>query len=281
MKKSISYWSFEGGLDGRKDVVAAMREAKAAGFDGIELTYHPDGGPLHLGTTEADCAAILKEARSIGIGISSLASGLFWQFPPSSDDAAIRKKAVQHTKKALQVANWLKLDALLVIPGAVDVFFDPKVPVVDYDVVMKRATSFTRQLLPAARKLKVCLCIEEVWNKFLYSPLEYRTFIDQFRSPWVKSYFDTGNCVLYGYPEQWIRILGRRIKRVHFKDFKAEVGNVSGFCDLGEGSVNWKGVVAALKKAGYRSYCTAEMMPYRPGLIEKTSRDMDKILGVA
>jgi len=277
MKKSISYWSFDGGLDGKKEVTAALREAKAAGYDGIELTYHPGGGPLHPNTTESDCAAILKAADRAGVAISSLASGLSWQFPPSSDDPETRKQAIAHTKKALQIANWLKLDAFLFIPGAVDVFFDPKVPVIDYDVVWKRATAATKQLLPTAEKLKVCLCVEEVWNKFLYSPLEYRCFIDQFGSRWVKSYFDVGNCVLYGYPQQWVRILGKRIKRVHFKDFKAEVGNVSGFCDLGQGSVDWKAVIGALKKVGYTSFCTAEMMPYRPGLLEETSQAMDRI----
>jgi len=278
MKKSISYWSFNGGLDGKKDVKAALREAKAAGYDGIELTYHPAGGPLHPTTTESDCKAILQQADKTGIEIASLASGLSWDFPPSSDDPAIRKQALQHVRKALQIAHWLKLDALLFIPGAVDVFFDPKVPVVPYDVVWRRATAATKALLPAAERLKVALCVEEVWNKFLYSPLEYRAFIDQFGSRWVKSYFDVGNCVLYGYPEQWVKLLGKRIKRVHFKDFKAEVGNVSGFCDLGEGSVNWRAVMAALRKVGYNSFCTAEMMPYRPGLIKDTSKAMARIL---
>ena len=280
VKKSITYWAFKGGLEGEKDLNAALREAKRFGYEGIELTYHTSCGPLNPSTTQSDCEKILRYADQVGIEISSLASGLHWDYSPTSDDPDVRKQAKAHAKKAIQIANWMKLNRLLYVPGMVDVFFNPSVPVVPYDAVWKRATTVTKALLPTAEKNKVTLCVENVWTKFLYSPLEYRDFIDQFSSKYIKACFDVGNCVLMGYPEQWIRILGKRVKLVHFKDFKAEVGNVSGFCDLGEGSVDWKAVMSALRKTGYRGYCTAEMIPYKPGLVRKTSNTMDKIFNL-
>ena len=115
------------------------------------------------------------------------------------------------------------------------------------------------------------------WNKFLLSPLEMRDFIDSFNSDFVGSYFDVGNVLLTGYPEQWIRILGKRTKRVHIKDFKKSTGTVEGFVDLLEGDVDFDGVKKALADIGYDGYVTAEMLPYESGRPEKTAAAMKKI----
>jgi hexulose-6-phosphate isomerase len=110
-----------------------------------------------------------------------------------------------------------------------------------------------------------------------------KAFIDQFNSKWVGSYLDVGNCMLTGYPEQWIRILGRRIKRVHLKDFRRSVGTADGFVDLLSGDVNWPDVIKTLEEVGYSGYLTAEMIPlykhYPEVLVANTSRAMDAILG--
>ncbi len=277
MKKSISYWSFEGGLEGSKDIKECLKEAKAKGFEAVELCVG-EKGKLTLQTDEKECQKILTFAREIGMDISSLATGLYWEYSLTDDRKELRDKAKNITLKLLQLASWLKLDAILVIPGAVDVFFNPKSPVVSYDIVYERALAAIKDLAPRAEELGVYIAIENVWNKFLLSPLEMRDFIDKIGSPYVAAYFDVGNTLLTGYPEQWIRILGKRIKRVHFKDFKKSVGTVEGFCDLLRGDVNWPAVKKAFREIGYDGYVTAEMMPYREDLLEVTSRAMDKIL---
>jgi hexulose-6-phosphate isomerase len=186
---------------------------------------------------------------------------------------------VDFTKKALQITSWLGADAYLLVPGAVDVFFLPDAEIIPYDVCMKRAVEFVSKLVSTAEKCKVHICIENVWNKFLLSPLEMRDFIDSFKSEFVGSYFDVGNVLLTGFPEQWINILGKRIKRVHIKDFKKSFGTAEGFVDLLEGDVDFEAVKKALKEIGYDGYATAEMLPYQQGRPEKTIAAMKKIFG--
>jgi hexulose-6-phosphate isomerase len=284
MKKSISYWAFPDGLAGTRPIVQTMVEAKAAGFEAIELCC-ADQGVLTPAATQKECAAIRAAADKAGIQISSLASGIYWGYNLGCNTPADRQRAEATVKKMLQVAAWLGVDALLYIPVAVDVFFNPASEVIPYDVALERAVKGTERLLKTAEKCRVALCVENVWNKFLLSPTEMRDFVDRFGTEWVGAYFDVGNVMPYGYPEQWIRVLGRRIRRVHFKDFRRAVADANGFCDLLEGDVNWPAVMAALKEAGYDGYCTAEMIPlyahYPMVRVSNTSRAMDAIFGRA
>ena len=148
----------------------------------------------------------------------------------------------------------------------------------------KRASDAVASLLPLAAASKIAIGLENVWNKFLVDPFAMRAFIDQFNSDWLGAYFDVGNAMLVGYPEQWIRILGKRIKRVHLKDFRRGVGTADGFVDLLAGDVNWPEVMKALRDAGYSGPLTAEMIPaYKhcpEVLIGNTSRAMDAILSL-
>ncbi len=276
MKISASYWMFEGGLEATLPVADAMAQARDLGFDAIELGIASQGVLTHQ-TTQAQCEQIVAGAKKLGIEIAGVASGESWGSSPSDDDPAVRARIVDFTKKALQVTRWLGTDAYLFVPGAVDVFFLEKSPVVPYDVCYERAKEAVSQLVPTAEKLGVTLAIENVWNKFLLSPLEMRDFIDSFRSKAVGAYFDVGNVLLTGYPDQWIRILGKRIARVHVKDFKKSVGTAEGFVDLLEGDVDFDAVKAALREIGYDGYVTAEMLPYQPGRPQKTAAAMKKI----
>jgi L-ribulose-5-phosphate 3-epimerase len=276
MKIGASYWMFEGGLEGKRPIVEAMNEAKRLGFDAIELCI-ASHGVLTDRTAKEECKSIVAQAKKIGIEISGVASGESWGKSPTANDAKVRKTIIEFTKKALQVTKWLGSDAYLFVPGAVDVFFLPDAEVIPYDVCYKRATEAVSKLVPVAEKSGVNLCIENVWNKFLLSPLEMKCFIDGFQSKRVGAYFDVGNVMLMGYPEQWIKILGKRIKRVHIKDFKKSVGTVEGFVDLLEGDVNFVAVKKALAAIGYKGYVTAEMIPYTQGQPEKTAKAMKKI----
>jgi hexulose-6-phosphate isomerase len=276
MKISASYWMFEGGLEATKPIALAMRDARELGFEAIELAIGSKG-VLTNQATKAQCEDIVAAAKKIGIEISSIASGESWTCSPTANKASVRKKIVDFTCKVLKIAKWLGTDAYLFVPGAVDVFFLPDAEVIPYDVCYQRATEAVKQILPAAQETGVTLCIENVWNKFLLSPLEMRDFIDSFDSEFVGAYFDVGNVLLTGYPDQWIRILGERVKRVHVKDFKRSVGTVEGFVDLLEGDVDFAAVKESLADIGYDGYVTAEMLPFQPGRPEKTAQVMKKI----
>lgn len=161
--------------------------------------------------------------------------------------------------RALEVAAGLGADAVLVVPGTVD----GETP---YDVAIENALEGVRGLAPVAEKCRVSIALENVWNKFLLSPVEMRDFIDQCESEFVGAYVDVGNMIPYGYPEQWIRILGSRVRAIHMKDFRASVGNMGGFVMLMEGDVNWPEVAAALREIGYDRALTAEFGPYAHSL---------------
>jgi hexulose-6-phosphate isomerase len=197
-------------------------------------------------------------------------------------DAKVREQGRDLVRRMINAAPVMGTDAILVVPGAVDVFFMPDAPVIDYRDAWSRATDAIASLAPEAEKAGVKLGIENVWNRFLLSPMEMAQFVDQFKSKAVGAYFDVGNVMLLGYPEQWIRILGSRIIRVHVKDFKRAVGNANGFVDLLGGDVNWPGVTKALREIGYNGFVTAEMIPaythYPEVLIENTGRAMRAIL---
>ena len=276
MKISASYWIFDGGLDGSLPIGSAMEQASNLGFEAIELGIASQGVLTH-NTTQAECEEIVREAEKHGLEISGVASGESWTTSPTANDEDVRKKIIDFTQKALQVTQWLGTDAYLFVPGAVEVFFLPEAEVIPYDVCYQRASEAISQLVPVAEKLGVAIAVENVWNKFLLSPLEMREFIDNFNTSQVGVYFDVGNVLLTGYPDQWIRILGSRIKRVHIKDFKRSVGTADGFVDLLDGDVDFEAVKQALSEINYNGYVTAEMIPFSPGRPEKTAAAMKEI----
>ena len=267
---------FEGGLEASLPVVEAMKKAKELGFDSLELCIASQGVLTHE-TSQAECEDLTAAARDIGIEISSVASGESWTSSPTSNDPAIREKMLGFTQEALQITSWLGADAYLLVPGAVDVSFLPEAEVIPYDICYERAKDFVSKLVPTAEETGVSIGIENVWNKFLLSPLELRDFIDSFKSDKIGSYFDVGNVLLTGFPDQWIKILGKRIKRVHIKDYKKSIGTAEGFVDLLEGDVDFEMVKKALEEIGYDRYVTAEMLPFVPGRPEKTAAAMKKI----
>ncbi len=277
MKKGISIWAFPGGMD----IPACIRAAKAAGFDGIELALN-ETGALGLESTEAELQGYRAVADEAGIEITSLATGLYWSYSLTASAASVRAKAKDIVRKQLDAAATLGVDAILVVPGAVGVDFIPNCEVIPYDVAYGRASEAIAELAPYAAERKVCIGVENVWNKFLTSPLEMKGFIDSIGSPWVGSYFDAGNVLTTGYPDHWIRILRERIKRVHVKDFRRSVGTLDGFVDLLTGDVDFPAVTQALRDIGYEGWVTAEVFPYGrfPELTAyQASRAMDAILG--
>lgn len=278
MKKGISIWSFPGNMK----IADCIKMAKDAGFDGIELALN-ETGELSLDSSEDEIKGYKQLAKETGIEISSLATGLYWAYSMTSGNCETRQKAKDIVKKQLDAASILGVDTILVIPGAVGVDFIPGAEVVEYDIAYDMALSAVKELAVYAEEKKVSIGIENVWNKFLLSPLEMRDFIDNVGSDYVGAYFDVGNVIYSGYPEHWIKILGKRIRKVHFKDYRREAGGLVGFVDLLAGDVDYVKVVEALKQAGYSSYVTGEMIPgykqYGEQIVYNTSKSMDKIMG--
>jgi L-ribulose-5-phosphate 3-epimerase len=278
VKKGINAWSFPGNLT----IAECMKLAVKAGFEGYEPAL-AETGELSLESKEADLHNIRKQAEEAGIALTSLASGLYWEYSLTSPHPHIRQKARDIVKKQLEAAAILNVDTILVVPGAVGVDFIPGADVVPYDRAYEYALETLSELAETARNYRVHIGIENVWNKFLLSPLEMRDFIDRIGSAYVGSYFDVGNVLYSGYPEHWISILGSRIKKVHFKDYRRDAGGLHGFVDLLAGDVDYAAVTSALREIGYDGYVIAEMIPaykqHPEQIIYNTSGAMDAILG--
>ena len=278
MIKCISYWSTKDGLAHMNPIERAMDEAKAAGFAGIELCIAPEG-PLNTGSTRAECEILRRAADDRGLVLQTLASGMSWGVNPASEDPAVRRRSIELHAAALERASWLGCQAMLFVPGAVAGPISPDI--VRYDVAVERAREACGQLLVTAVKVGVDLCIENVWNGLMYSPIEFRNFVDSFGSERLGIYFDVGNVLGYHqYPPHWIELLGGRIKRVHIKDYKLDFDWTGGFsfCELLKGDVPWEATMAALKRIGYDRTLVAEVLPHSEGLLDRTSIAMDKIL---
>ena len=239
VKKGIVYGCLPGSLPVRERLVLS----KEAGLDGIEIHDFP---------TQKDAEEFAALASEVGLEIHSVMAGSHWELPLSSTDEDVRRRGVEGIKHSLQVAKWAGAPVVLVVPGVVN-------DDVSYAAAYELSRKSLLELLPTVEELGVTMLLENVWNKFLLSPLEFRDFVDSFESPFVQAYFDVGNILLYGYPHQWIEILGPRIKRVHVKDF--DVGSRQ-FVSLLSGSVDWARVMNALRGIGYNSYLTVEVGPY-------------------
>lgn len=282
MIKSINYLSFPGGLENAYPIDEAIQNAKQMGYAGLELCVG-ETGVLTLDTTEAECNTIREMASAAGVQLPSICSGLYWSRSLGDEDQEKREQALRDLEAMIRITGWLGAKTLLTIPGAVEVFFLPERPIYTYDRVIAYAVEGLKQVLPLAEQYQVRLGIENVWNKILLSPAEMAQFIDQFDSPWIGAYVDVGNVLPFGYPEQWLRILGDRVVGVHFKDFRRRVGTVEGFVDLLEGDVDWPEVAVALREIGYTGVVAAELIPgyaHHPMVrLQNASRAMDSILG--
>ena len=251
MEIGINAWIFPSNLT----LPQSFKLTKRAGFDGVELVLNEEG-PVSMTTTEREARTIRASAENISLEVCGLASGLLWKYSLTHDDPAVVERGKEIVAKGLQTAAWLGADTLLVVPGVVT----KEVP---YDLAYERSLAAIKELAPTAEELGVYIGIENVWNKFLLSPLEMRDFIDAVDSPMVGAYFDAGNVLVEGYPEHWIKILGQRIRKVHVKDFQTHIGNITGFTNVLQGDMDWIGVRNALRNIGYDGYIIAEVPGYK------------------
>jgi L-ribulose-5-phosphate 3-epimerase len=283
-KKSINLWAFP--YPEKMNLEACLRLAKDAGFDGIELNYDLDND-LSPKNGAKEYAAIRRTAEKIGIAISGVCSFLFWPYPLSSNDPAKRARGLELAGKIAQCAADLGTENVLVVPGAVHIPWRTDHEPVPNDVCDRRAKEAVKSLIPAAEKLKVFLNIENIFfNGYLMTPQEMNDFVDSFKSDCVRVHFDTGNIMMYQFPEHWIAQLGARIKNVHLKEFTKKGTDVSleAFRPLLDGTTNWPAVLEAFDKTGYKGYLTFEYFhpyPHFPeALVYQTADSLDRMLGI-
>jgi hexulose-6-phosphate isomerase len=270
MKKGVNAWCFPSYL-GAADL---FKRAKELGFSGIELNLSDQSDSiLHLGSNEEEINQIAMLAKQNDLELVGISTDLLWKYPLTDNSEEIRNKGIQIVEKMIEIAGILGASTVLVVPGIVT-------STVSYDTAYSRALAAIKTLSKKAEEYDVQIAIENVWNKFLLSPLEMAGFIDQVNSRWVGAYLDIGNVIQFGYPEQWIRILSNRIFMIHVKDFKESVGNIHGFVPLLSGDISWEQVKKALKEINYRGYIIPEIPPhdYHPDwLLKLISEAMDII----
>jgi L-ribulose-5-phosphate 3-epimerase len=249
-----------------KDVPYARRfvMAREAGFDAVEMQT--------ISQAE-ESAEVLEAASHAGLRIHSVMNSDHWRFPLSSADGETVTRSVAGMETSLRNAALWGADTVLLVPAVVDAATSYR------DAWVRSQQVIRERLLPLAGQLKVTIAIEEVWNKFLLSPLEFARYVDEFGSPWVKAYFDVGNVVFYGYPQDWIRTLGARIAKMHLKDFQLDRPNGRFvWRNLGEGDIDWPEVRRALDEVGYRGYVTTEVAGGDAAYLKDLAGRVDRFL---
>jgi hexulose-6-phosphate isomerase len=241
-----------------------FRIAREAGFDAIEMQT----------IAQSDEAGEIREAsKKTGLRIHSVMNAAHWRFPLSSADPDVVNRSVAGMETSLRNAASWGADAVLLVPAVVD-------QSTSYRDAWTRSQRVIRErLLPAAKEFGVVVAVEEVWNKFLLSPLEFARYVDELESPWLKAYFDVGNVVFYGYPQDWIRALGPRIAKVHLKDFQLDRPNGRfAWKNLGEGDIDWPAVRRAFADVGYEGYFTTEIPPGDAAYLKDVVARVDRFL---
>jgi L-ribulose-5-phosphate 3-epimerase len=262
IKKSLKY----GMVEVKGSLLENFKMLKAIGFDGVEL-----GAPNDLKREE-----VLAARDASGLVINGVVHALQWSDPLSHPDAAIRKKSVDAMEAALRDAKAYGATSVLLVPAVVN-------KEISYQDAYKRSQVEIRKMLPLAKELDVIIAIENVWNNFLLSPLEMARYVDEFESPYMRVHFDVGNVLRYGWPEQWIRVLGKRIFKLDIKEYslkkQADEGLWKGFnVEIGEGDCDWPAVMKALREIKYiEGWGAAEVPGGDRARLEDISRRMDKV----
>src|SRR5712692_10572871 len=238
-----------------------MKLARDVGFDVVQAPTTPD---------EHDAEEIKKAADGANLRIDSVMNMDHWKYPLSSSDAAMVEKSLAGMRTSLNNAKLWGSDAVLLVPAVVNAQ-------TSYREAWSRSQTQIRKLLPLAEELKIVIAIEEVWNKFLLSPLEMSRYIGEFQSPWIQAWFDVGNVMFYGYPQDWIRTLGKGIAKVHLKDFKRKKDGYE-WVNLGDGDVDWEAVRGAFREIGYSGSAICELDGGDEVYLRDVSRRVDRLV---
>ena len=236
------------------------------GFDGVELD-----SPSSLDPDE-----VLRARDATGLKIHGVVDSVHWQSTLSDPDPEIRSRGLEALKTAIRDSHRYGGDTVLLVPAVVN-------DRVSYGDAYARSQDEVRKALPLAAELKIKIAFENVWNNFLLSPLEAAQYVDEFDSPWVGWYFDVGNIVRYGWPEHWVRILGKRILKLDIKEYsrrkRDQEGLWKGFAvKLLEGDCGWPRVMKALDEVGFEGWATAEVGGGDEARLRDIAERMDRII---
>jgi hexulose-6-phosphate isomerase len=238
-----------------------FRMARDVGFEVVQAPTTPD---------ERTAEEMKNAADKANIRIDSVMNMDHWKYPLSSGDPAVVEKSLAGMRTSLHNAKLWGSDAVLLVPAVVNA----QTP---YREAWTRSQEQIRKLIPLAEESRIVIAIEEVWNKFLLSPLEMERYIQEFQSPWIKAWFDTGNVLFYGYPQDWIRTLGKSIVKLHIKDFKHQ-GDGYAWVNLGDGDADWTEIRKALMEIGYAGSVIAEIKGGDEAYLRDLSRRMDRLV---
>src|SRR5260370_12420809 len=259
-------------LSVKKGIVLTMVSDKLSFADRFKMVRDAGFEVVQAPTTADQRSAeeMKKAADAMNIRIDSVMNIDHWQYPLSSSDPAVVEKSLTGMRTSLHNAKLWGSDVVLLVPAVVN-------PETSYRDAWTRSQKEIRKLIPLAQELNVVIAIEEVWNRFLLSPLAMVQYIGEFHSPWVQAWFDVGNVVLYGYPQDWIRTLGKRIVKVHLKDFK-RTENGYAWVNLGDGNVDWPAVRQAFADIGYAGSVIAELEQGDETYLRDVSLRIDRLL---
>jgi L-ribulose-5-phosphate 3-epimerase len=256
----------------KKGLVLSMLPEKLSVADRFKLARDTGFEVIQAPTTpnpeQAD--EIKAAADSSGVRVDSVMNMAHWKYPLSSADPAVVETSMEGMRTSLRNAKLWRCDSVLLVPAVVN-------PQTAYKDAWTRSQKQIRALLPLAEELKIVIAIEEVWNKFLLSPLEMLTYINEFKHPLVRAWFDVGNVVLYGYPQDWIHTLGSTIFKVHLKDFKRSENGYA-WVNLGDGDIDWPAVRQAFADVGYHGSAIAELQPGDEAYLRDVSKRIDRLL---
>ena len=260
--------SAAGGME--KSILISMLPAEMPYLDRFKLAVDVGFHLMEVRTVDdAEAPKIKDAADKAGLRIHSVMNQAHWRHPLSSPDAAEVKTSLEGMRQSLRQAKLYGADAVLLVPAVVR-------GDTTYEQAWERSQKQIRTLVPMAEKLGVVIAIEEVWNKFLLTARDFNQYIDEFDSPYVKAYFDVGNIVHYGVPQHWIRQVGKRIVKVHLKDY---VRRTRQFVNLGDGDVNWPEVRKALEEIGYRGAATVELKGGDRAYLADLAGRVDRLVG--
>jgi hexulose-6-phosphate isomerase len=263
IRKAVYY----GMLPNTLSVLERFQLARECGFEEIECPTTPD---------PARAAEMMAASKSAGLRIHSVMNQEHWRNPLNSSDPAVVERSMEGMRASLRNARDWGADTVLLVPAVLG-------PDSSSTQAWERSQRQIRLLLPMAEEYKVIIGIEDVGNKFLLSPLEMARYVDEFRSPWVRAYFDTGNILQYGYPQDWIRTLGKRIVKLHLKDNATRMDptihkRVTDGVNLLDGDTDWRAVHAALAETGYNGTATVELAGGDAAYLKEVVRRFDRIL---
>lgn len=231
-----------------------LRMVRDVGFEGVEMPAQ------HLQSGAPQREAILRACQQAGVTVHGIANASHAGLAAS-----------------LEVAEACGATSVLWV-----VRHDPQASYMDQ---YRRTQEVLREAIPHAEKRRVPILIENVWASFLIEPLTMARYIDELDSPWVKSYFDVGNVMRWGWPQQWIEVLGQRISKIHIKEYSLKIamneGLGKGFnVPIGEGDIDWAAVRQQLEKVGFSGWATAEVAGGDRTRLAEIAAQMDRVLAL-